>query len=60
MQKRRKMNIINITAFPSAGKEANNELINFFILGNLFIDLRGLRTLKVRSAFRFEPVMPGM
>lgn len=54
------MNIINITAFPSAGKEANNELINFFILGNLFIDLRGLRTLKVRSAFRFEPVIPGM
>jgi len=60
MQKSRKMNIINITAFPRAGKEAKRELINFFMLGNLFMDLKGLRTLKVRNAFRFEPEIPGM
>ena len=60
MQNRRKINIINITAFPSAGRDANRELINFFILGNLLMDLRGRSTLRVRSAFKFEPEMPGM
>ena len=60
MQKRRKTNIINITALPSAGRDSKRELINFFILGNLLMDLRGLRTLRVRSAFKFEPDMPGM
>jgi hypothetical protein len=49
-----------MTALPSAGKEARRELINFFILGNLFIDLKGLRTLKVRKALRLDPVIPGM
>jgi hypothetical protein len=60
MQKSRKMNIINMTALPSAGKEARRELINFFMLGNLFMDLNGLRTLNVRKTFRFEPEIPGM
>ena len=54
------MNIINMTALPRAGKDARRELINFFMLGNLFMDLNGLRTLKVRNAFRFEPEIPGI
>jgi len=54
------MNIINITAFPRAGKEARRELINFFMLGNLLMDLKGLRTLKVRKTLRFEPEIPGI
>ena len=54
------MNIMNTTAFPSAGSDASKELINFFMLGNLLIDLRGLSTLNVRNAFKLEPDMPGM
>jgi len=60
MQKSKKINIINTTAFPSAGSDASNELINFFILGNLFMDLRGLRTLNVLNAFKLEPDIPGI
>jgi len=60
MQKSKKINIINTTALPSAGSDAISELINFFILGNLLMDLRGLRTLKVLNAFKLEPDIPGM
>jgi len=54
------MNIIKMTAFPRAGKEERRELISFFMLGNLLMDLKGLRTLRVRKAFRFDPEIPGM
>ena len=54
------MNIMKITALPSAGREARSEVINFFILGNLLIDLRGLSTLKVLNALRLDPDIPGI
>jgi hypothetical protein len=60
MQKSKKMNIMTTTALPSAGSDASNELINFFMLGNLLIDLRGLSTLNVLNAFKLEPEIPGM
>lgn len=60
MQKSKKMNIMNTTALPRAGSEANNELISFFILGNLLMDLKGLSTLNVLKAFKFDPEIPGI
>lgn len=60
MQKSKKMNIMNTTALPRAGSEASNELINFFMLGNLLMDLKGLSTLNVLKAFKFEPEIPGI
>ena len=60
MQKSRKMNIIKMTAVPRAGREDRRELISFFILGNLLMDLNGLRTLRVRNAYRFDPAIPGI
>jgi hypothetical protein len=60
MQNSKKMNIMKTTALPRAGKEAKSELINFFILGNLLMDLRGLKTLNVLNALRLEPEIPGI
>lgn len=54
------MNIMKTTALPSAGNDARRELINFFIEGNLLIDLRGLSTLNVLSAFKLDPDIPGI
>ena len=45
---------MNTTALPRAGREARRELMSFFILGNLFIDLRGLNTLNFLKAFKFQ------
>ena len=52
------MNSINMMASARLGKAASKDPMSLFILGNALIDLKGLRTLIVRSALNWaNPLM---
>jgi hypothetical protein len=46
-----------IAAFPNSGKLFNNVETNLRILGIAFIDLRGLMTRRILTAFILSPPM---
>ena len=47
----------NMATFAKSGKEAMRAETSLLILGMAFIDLNGLRTLRVRKLFKFR--LPG-
>jgi len=47
------------TAFAREGKDARRDPMSLLILGKALIDLSGLRTLRVRSDFKFAAGMMG-
>ena len=48
------MNDRNIMTFPRSGSESKSVSTNIFIPSTLFIDRKGLRTLKILIALKFK------